>query len=299
MDRVLSLTVFRRVAELRSFSAAARDLQLSNAAVSKHVAALEERVKAQLLQRTTRRVVLTAAGTAYLERAARILDELDDLDQRATGATAALSGRLRINAPLSFGIVHVMPLIETFAKKWPDLSLDVQLTDQIVDLVAEGVDVGIRVTRSIADSSSLVAHRVARVGYVVCAAPSYLAKRGVPKTPADLADHDCILYDTPEWTLVHGDRASRVTVGDKLRINNSLAIRDAVVAGMGVSILPVPYVDEHLRKKRLRALLPQYTVQPATVHVVYAKQRHTSAKIRAFVDHVRDGFARTRWGQSS
>ena len=295
MDRVLTLTVFRRVAELQSFSAAARDLGLSNAAVSKHVAALEERVRARLLQRTTRRVSLTSAGVAYLARCARILDELADLDEQATQTTTTLRGTLRVNAPLSFGLLHVVPLVPELAARWPELVIDLSLTDRLVDLVEEGVDVVLRVSRTLPDSTALVAQRLATVGYAICGAPSYFRTHGIPRTPGALAAHNCFVYGSPVWTLTKGGRTARVTVGGNVRIDNSLAIRDAVVAGLGIGLLPRFYVEGLLRTKRLRAVLEDHAAPVAHVHALYGRARHGSAKIRAFVALLRERFAAAAW----
>lgn len=297
MDRVLTLTVFRRVAELQSFSAAARDLGLSNAAVSKHVTVLEDRVRARLLQRTTRRVSLTSAGAAYLERCARILDDLDDLDQGATEDSTQLRGVLRLNVPLSFGLLHIAPLIPKLSARWPELMIDLTLTDQLVDVVAEGVDVVVRVTRELADSSTLVAHKLATVGYAICGSPAYLRAHGAPRTPAELAKHNCIVYGSPEWSLTKRDRTERVTVTGNLRINNSLAIRDALLAGSGISLLPRFYLHDLLRTKQLRAVLTEYRIAPAHIYAVYARQRHLSAKIRGFVEFLRGELATATWAE--
>jgi DNA-binding transcriptional LysR family regulator len=298
MDRVLTLTVFRRVAELHSFSAAARDLGLSNAAVSKHVAVLEDRVRARLLQRTTRRVSLTAAGAAYLERCARILDELADLDEGATGKEARLAGTLRVNAPLSFGLLHLAPLLPRLLARWPELEVDLTLTDQLVDLAEEGADVIVRVTRTLADSATLVGQRLASVDYAICGSPGYFRAHGVPRTPADLAEHNCIVYGSAEWTLARGDRTHRVRVSGNLRINNSLAIRDALLAGLGISLMPRFYVDELLRRRRLRSVLDDHVVPPAHVHALYARHRQTSARIRGFVDFLREELGRAPWAST-
>jgi DNA-binding transcriptional LysR family regulator len=297
MDRVLTLTVFRRVAELRSFSAAARELGLSNAAVSKHVMVLEDRVRARLLQRTTRSVSLTAAGAAYLARCARILDDLDELDEEAARTTATLKGTLRVNAPLSFGLLHVAPLVPALTAKWPELALELTLTDQLVDLAEEGVDVVLRVSRAVPDSTMLVAQRLARVGYAICGSPGYFRAHGVPRTPADLAGHNCIVYGSPEWTLVRGDHTVRIAVAGNLKINNSLAIRDAVVAGLGLGLFPRFYVEELLRSRRLRAVLADHEAPPADVHALYARQRHQSLKIRSFVDFLREHFGAASWAR--
>jgi DNA-binding transcriptional LysR family regulator len=295
MDRVLSLTVFRRVAELRSFSAAARELGLSNGAVSKHVAALEERVRARLLLRTTRRVSLTAAGETYLARCQQILDDLDELDQHVADATTTLRGTLRINVPLSFGLLYISPLLPDMIARWPELDLEVTLTDQAVDLVGEGVDVALRITRALPDTTTLIAHRLAQVDYVVCATPAYLKRHGTPRTPADLASHNCLTLGGSPWVFSAGGKQQRLELSGNLRINNSLVIRDVLLAGLGIGLLPRFYVHEQLRTKQLRAVLRDHAIPPAHAYALYARQRHLSAKIRAFVDYLREQLATAPW----
>jgi DNA-binding transcriptional LysR family regulator len=297
MDRVLSLTVFRRVAELQSFSAAARDLGLSNAAISKHVAALEERVRARLLERTTRKVSLTAAGAAYLARCTRILDEIAELDEQATQAATTLRGTLRVNAPLSFGLLHVSPLLPQMMARWPELVIELALTDQLVDLAEEGVDVMLRVTSRLADSSSIIASRLATVGFALVGTPAYFKRHGVPKMPADLARHNCIVYSSPHWSFVRDDRTVRVTVAGSARINSSLAIRDALLADIGISLMPRFYVHDLLKSRRLRAVLSDHDVPPVHIYALYARQRHLSPKIRSFVELMRDHLARVPWAE--
>lgn len=295
MDRILTLTVFRRVAELQSFSAAARALGLSNAAVSKHVAALEERVRARLLHRTTRKVSLTAAGARYLARSAQLLDELDELDHEATASAATLRGTLRVNVPLSFGLQHVIPMIPELTRRWPELELDLALSDQLVDLVEQGVDLLVRVTRALADSTSLIATRLARVDYVVCGAPSYFKGHGIPRTSADLAAHNCIAYGSAPWELTHRGRTTRVAVRGNVRCNNSLAIRDLLVEGVGMAMIPRLYVEDLLREKKLRGVFADHAIPPAFVWAVYPRQRQTSAKVRGFIDAFREELARAPW----
>ena len=231
MDRVLSLTVFRRVAELRSFSAAARELGLSNGAVSKHVAALEDRLRARLLLRTTRRVSLTPAGETYLARCQQILDDLDELDQDVADATTKLKGTLRVNVPLSFGLLYISPLLPDMVARWPELDLEVTLTDQAVDLVEEGVDVALRMTRTLPDTTTLIAQRLAQVDFVVCATPAYLKVHGTPRKPADLADHNCLTLSGAPWVFGEGAKVQRMELNGNLRINNSLVIRDVTMSG--------------------------------------------------------------------
>lgn len=297
MDRVQSMTVFRRVAELQSFSAAARELRLSNAAVSKHVAHLEEHLHTRLLHRTTRSVSLTAEGQAYLARCARILDDLDELDQSVGHRASAPKGLLRVNAPSAFGLLHVSPLVPDLLAAWPDLTLDLSLTDRFVDLVEEGVDVVIRIAPELPDSATLVAQRLVSCTQYVCATPRYLKRRGTPKSPADLAEHDCLVYGlrAPHWTFVVDGKPSHVTVGGRLRVDNSIAIRDACLADAGIAMLPAFYVDDAIRDGKLRVLMPRVAVPRIWIHAVYPRQRHLSTKIRVFIDHVRAGLTVSPW----
>lgn len=273
------MTVFRRVAELQSFSAAARELGLSNAAVSKHVNALEERLGARLLQRTTRRVSLTASGAAYLERCARILDDVDELDQSVAQAATHVKGTLRVNVPSAFGQLYISPLIAPLLARWPELQVELSLSDRFIDLAAEGVDVVLRIAAELPDSATLVAQKLAHCTQLTCATPQYLKTHGTPATPADLARHACLVY-TPrtQWVYRDGDRTIRVPVRGALRADSSLAVRDALVAHAGIAQLPAFYVDALVRAKRLRAVLTAYEAPPIWIHAVYPRQRHLSTK---------------------
>ncbi len=290
MDRLLSMTVFRRVAELHSFSAAARDLGLSNAAVSKHVATLEERLQARLLHRTTRKVSLTSAGAAYLARCARILDDVDELDQ-AVAQTTEPRGLLRVNVPAAFGVIHLAPMLPALLAAHPELSLDVSFTDRFVDLVEEGVDVVIRIARELPDSATFVGHRLVRSEHVVVASPRYLAAHGTPKRTADLAKHACIVYGGGPGAWFD------VPVSGRLRVDNSLAIRDALLAGAGIAMMPRFYVDELIRTKQVTQVLATAPSSPIWIHAVYPRQRHLSTKIRLFIEGVRAHLARQPWAR--
>lgn len=297
MDRLQSMTVFRRVAELRSFSAAARELRLSNAAVSKHVAQLEDRVQARLLHRTTRSVSLTTEGGAYLARCVRILDDLDELEQSIGRTVGAPKGMLRVNAPSAFGLMHVAPLVPNLLAAWPDLALDLSLTDRFVDLVEEGVDVVIRIASELPDSATLVAQRLVGCTQYVCATTRYLKRHGTPRSPRDLVDHDCLVYGmrAPQWTFLAGGRPYQVPVAGRLRVDHSLALRDACLADAGIAMLPAFYVDEAIRDGKLRVLFPRVAVPRIWIHAVYPRQRHLSTKVRVFVDHVRTALAVAPW----
>jgi DNA-binding transcriptional LysR family regulator len=302
VDLLLAMQVFRRVVELRGFSAAARDLRMSNAAVSKQIAALEERLRTRLLHRTTRRVSPTAAGTAYYERCLRILEDVDEAERALAQAGAAPTGTLRVNAPATFGTLHLSPLVPEMLARWPELTLDLSFSDRFVDLVEEGVDVVVRIASELPDSATLIAQRLARVRVVLCAAPSYLAKHGTPRRPADLVKHECVVYSlgrSPgEWTLTARDGTAEVVrVTGRLVAGNSLVIRDAVVAGAGITLLPRFYIVDELRRGTLRPVLESHAPPPVYVHAVYPRARHLSQKVRLFAELLRERFAKAPWAE--
>ena len=297
MDRLLWMTVFRRVAELQSFSAAARELRLSNAAVSKHIAQLEDRLQTRLLHRTTRSVSLTTDGSAYLARCGRILDDVDELDQSVGKTAGAPKGQLRVNAPSAFGLLHLSPLVPGLLSAWPDLTLDLSLTDRFVDIVEEGVDVVIRIAPELPDSATLVAQRLVGCDARVCATPRYLKRRGAPRSPADLEKHECLVYGlrAPAWAFIVKGKLLTVPVSGRLRVDNSLAIRDACLADAGLAMLPAFYLDDAIRDGRLKVVLPRVATPRIWIHAVYPRQRHLSTKVRVFIDHVRAGLAVAPW----
>jgi DNA-binding transcriptional LysR family regulator len=299
MDVLQAMTVYRRVVELRGFSAAARDLRLSAAAVSKHVAALEERLRVRLLNRTTRSVAPTPAGAAYYERCVRLLDDLDEAERSIAPGRAEVRGVLRVNVPMAFGQLHVAPLLPELLARWPGLTLDLGLTDRLVDLAEEGVDVVVRIAAALPDTTTLVAHALARARQVLCAAPGYLRRRGVPRQLADVARHNVLVYSgaaaPDEWRLEGPDGPASVAVRGNLRVNNSLVLREALLAGAGLALIPHFYVHEQLARGELREILPDHAAPPLTVHAVYQRQRHLSATVRALIDVLRARFARAPW----
>ena len=295
------MNVFRRVLELRSFSAAARDLRLSNAAVSKHVASLEERLRVRLLHRTTRRVAATPAGDVYYQRCTRLLDDLVEAEQSISSSGSTPHGLLRVNAPVSFGVMHVAPLLPAFLQRWPDIKVELTFDDRFIDLVEEGVDVAIRVGYSLPDSATLVAQRLARTRHVLCATPRFLRAHGAPACPADLARFNCIGYSQSrtrgEWQFIAPDGPVRVPIKGNLEMNNSIAIREAVLGGVGIALLPLFYVEPWLRKKRLREVLAPYNPANLFVNAVYPGQRHLSARLRVFIDFLKSRLATASWAK--
>ena len=260
MDTFAAMRVFVAVVERSGFSAAASALDLSTASVTRQVAALEKRLGTRLLNRTTRRVGLTSAGAAYYQRAVQLLAELDDIEA-AVGAQALVpSGLLRINAPVSFGIARLGPLLAGYRVRYPQVKLDLSLSDRLVDMVEEGFDVAIRITRQ--PAPNLIARKLADARLLLCAAPDYLARAGTPAAPADLARHACLAYSYwsggDEWTLQGPAGEATVRIDGGLRANNGDVLREAALAGMGIVLQPDFVVGADLAASRLRQVLPDW-----------------------------------------
>lgn len=288
MDRLTAMRVYRRVVELGGFAAASRDLGISKAAASKNMAELEAHLGVRLLERTTRRLRVTAPGEAYYRRCLRILEEIEEADLEAAQQAVAPRGLLRVSAPMSFGLLHLSPLVGGFLAEHPEVEIDLVMNDRVVDLVEEGFDVAIR-AGDLADSS-LIARRLAAVERVVCAAPAYLAARGTPATPQDLAGHACLVYSLSssprDWRFSGEDGLATVRVGGRYAVNSSIALRDAVLAGAGIALLPTFVVGPELRAGRLQPLLPGWTAAPQSLYAVHPDRRYVPPKVRAFIDHL-------------
>lgn len=286
MESFVALQIFVRIAETGSFSAAARDLGLSKSVVSKKLAALEDRLGGRLINRTTRRLSLTEVGIVFLERAQRILAELEEAEQAVGQFNTEPRGVLRVNAPMSFGILHVAPALGEFMALYPDLSVTLDLGDRQVDLVDEGYDMAVRIAAL--PDSSLIARRLAPARQVVCASPAYWQRRGQPAHPRDLAGHDGLIYtyqrSPNDWRFRDGDGSFAVHVDGRLAANNGDVLREAALAGLGVCMAPTFIVGEDLRAGRLRAVLDDYIEDGLAIYAVYPHRRHLSAKVRAVVD---------------
>ncbi|MBW7851513.1 MAG: LysR family transcriptional regulator [Rhodospirillales bacterium] len=287
MDALAGMAVYAKVVEAHGFSAAARELGMSKSAVSKQVAALEARLGARLLNRTTRRLSLTDAGAVFHDRCLRLLADAEEAAAAVGSLQAEPRGLLRVNAPMSFGILHLAPAVPEFAARHPDITVDLTLNDRVVDLVEEGYDVAVRIARL--PDSTLVARRLAPSRRLLCASPDYLARHGVPQRPADLKGHNCLLYTSattrPEdWRFTGPDGEVSVRVSGTLRANNGDVLRAAAVAGLGLALLPSFLAGPDLCAGRLRAVMPDYGDDGGAVYAVYPGGRYLSAKVRAFVD---------------
>ncbi|OJT23545.1 LysR family transcriptional regulator [Archangium sp. Cb G35] len=287
------LLVFAKVVQAGSFTVAARGLRMPKSTVSRKVSELEERVGAQLLQRTTRKLRLTDVGQAYYEHCARIVAEAEQAELAVTRMQSAPHGLLRVTAPLTFSFLG--PIVAEFLKRYPEVQVELVCTDRSVDLVQEGFDLAVRAGR-LADSS-LIARKLGNVERVVVAAPGYLQERGVPKSPKDLERHDCLVFgagmEGNTWTLHAGNKSVQVSVRARLVVNEPDMLRAVAVAGAGIALLPTQPSDADLTQGRLRRLLPDWSSSGAPVHAVYPSTRHHSPKVMAFVD-----FLRERWPEN-
>ncbi len=293
MDRLASLTAFVRVAETGSFSEAARRLGMSKSVISRQVAALEAELGARLFQRTTRSLTLTEAGHGYVEQVSRILADLEAADASVSRLQAAPRGRIRVSAPMSFGFLHLAQAIPDFLKRYPEVAIDLAMTDRFVDLVEEGFDLAIRLGK-LADSS-LIARRLAPVRMAVCASPDYLEAAGTPVVPGDLAHHACLSYSlwsaADSWHFVTPDgKDQQVEIKGRMRANNGDALRVAALKGLGVCYLPTFIVGADLQSGSLVSVLGDFMPKDRAAHAVYPTSRHLSPKVRAFVDFLSEWF---------
>jgi DNA-binding transcriptional LysR family regulator len=292
MDLFKSLNIFVKVAEAGSLSGAARLLDLSNPSVTRHLAELETHVGARLFNRNTRRLSLTETGASYLERCKQILLDIDTATIDAATSAARPNGALRINAPVSFSVDHLARILPGYARRYPDVSLDVTLSDRVVDLVDEGYDLAIRIGRVL--DSSLVARKIAPARMLVCASPDYLKLHGTPHVPADLAKHNCLDYTYSstrgEWHFLRAGKTHVVRAKGSMQSNNGDLLREAALAGMGVIVQPSFMVYREVREGRLVALLTDHVVTGKTILAVYPSRRHLSAKVRTFVDYLVEEF---------
>lgn len=287
MDRLDELSIFVSVAEQGSFVAAARLLGRSPSAATRAVAALEDRLAVRLFNRTTRSVALTDAGARYLERGRRALAEFAELELSAASERGAPTGRLTLTAPEMFGRLHLLPIAQDFMRDHPAVTVSLLLLNRIVSFVDEGIDLGIRIAHL--PDSSLRAIQLGHVRRVVCASPQYLARRGTPAIPADLAEHDAIAVagDAPaadRWSFGEGKKAAAVAVEARLVVNTVQAALDATVAGGGV-VRVLSYQTAPLEESGvLQRLLAPYEPPPIPVHIVHPEGRYLSPAIRMFID---------------
>jgi DNA-binding transcriptional LysR family regulator len=298
VDRFNSIRVFVKVVESSSFAGAAARLGISASMVTLHVKELEERLGVRLLNRTTRKVSLTEAGRAYHERCKRLLADLEETEQAVSDMHAAPRGELHINATPTFGILQLAPAMADFTTRFPEISVELMLSEHTVDLVEEGFDVAVRVGEL--PDSSLIARQLAPCHMVVCGAPSYFEKHGKPRTPADLTTHNCLTVTGTglpyyrAWHLMAADGTTlNISPMGNLRTNSGAVLIVAAIAGHGLACLPTYLVGDALHSGRLVTVLDDYMAPPLPLRALYPHNRYLSAKVRAFVD-----FLAARFGQS-
>jgi len=297
MDRFLAMRVFAQVVESSSFARAAERLGLSTSAVSRHVAELEEHLQNRLLNRTTRRMTLTEVGQAFYERSVQLLHDLDEAEREAAKSAAMPRGTLKVSTSVNFGVRHTAPAIAAFLERYPEVKCDISLSDRVIDLVEEGVDVAIRIGS--AGSETLVARRLGETLVVPCASPEYLALHGAPRTPEELSEHNCLTYEyvAPRhlWHFRDAEGRERVArVSGNLHSNNGDLLAEAAAQGAGIVYQPTFVVGEAVRAGRLVPLLQDFQALPMPIYAVYSSRKHLSAKVRLFVDFLVERFAQSK-----
>ncbi|TGQ67372.1 LysR family transcriptional regulator [Mesorhizobium sp. M00.F.Ca.ET.186.01.1.1] len=298
MDRLEAMSLFIGAVEAGSLSAAARNLGIPLATVSRKISDLERHLNTRLLNRSTRRLTLTDAGHAYLAACRRILDDVGEAERTAAGEYSVPTGELVITAPVVFGRLHVLPVVTAFLAAYPDVDIRLTLADRITQLAEDHIDLAVRI--GALPDSSLVALRVGAIRRVVCASPAYLAERGTPQTPEDLATHSCITFEGPgglsAWSFASGKAEISIRVRSRLQVNTAEAAIDAAIAGVGPTRVLSYQVEAAVRSGALRILLREFEPEPWPVNLVHAGQGLLPVKLRAFLDfaapRLRDRLAR-------
>lgn len=297
MDRALEMQVFCTVVDKSSFIGAAEPLDMSKAAVSRHVNALEERLGVRLIQRTTRRLSLTDEGRQFYHQAREVLALMDQAEEAVTSASPEPAGVLRVNAPVSFGVLHLAPVWADFMRLYPKIELDISLNDRQVDLVDEGFDAAVRIARM--ESSSLVGRRLASTRMRLCTSPDYLSANPPITTLSDLEQHGAVAYTNfssgNEWHFTGPSGPESVRTRSTVRCNNGDTCRSITVGGGGISLQPSFMVSEDLRTGLLVELLPEYRSIELGVYIVYPTRKHLAPKVRALINFLSDRFASPPW----
>ena len=289
MDRFLLMQCFARTVEMGSFSAAARDLGLSQPNVSRYVAALEGHLQQRLLQRSTRKLHLTPEGERYYAEARRILDAVNEAESSLKSEIAPAE-LLRVACPTALAHEFVMPLIPSFLRAYPDLQLDLQISDRFVNLIDEGAELALRIGQL--SDSALRARRIGLFKRVCVAETGYLEARGVPQTPEDLGNHDCIVYSLLSTGALWRFAETEVAVSGRLRVSSPQAVRDATMAGLGVALGPSWLFEEGLRTGNLSRVLVGYEAPPVPIHIIYVANRLVPRRAIAFMDFIADAFGK-------
>ena len=293
MDVMQGMSLFRRVIEAGSFSAVAREADMSQSTVSKHIAALEERLGTKLLNRSTRSLSATEAGNEYYHYCVRILNDFQEAEASVGKGQIKPTGTLRLSSTAPFGRLFIIPALNAFLKKFPDIDIDYQMDDQAIDLVKQGIDLAIHVG-PLADSS-LIAQKIGSSRRMVVASPEYLMKHGFPKTPADLKSHQCLIYtqykNPNEWffnSKQEGDESIRIH--GRFKTSSTEAIKEAAVSGLGIATLCEWHAQEQINKGHLTPVLKKYEQTAYDINAVYPARRFVPQKVKRLIEHLRNEF---------
>lgn len=287
LNNFSEIATFVTVVKAGSFTVAAEQVGLTRSAVGKSIVRLEQRLKVRLLNRTSRSLSLTDDGKAFFDRCLQILEDLEETEDAMAQRSAAPHGRLRISAPFALGHRHLLPVLAAYLEAWPAVDVNVSFSDRYVDLIEDGIDIALRIGGPRADTS-LIARTVAHERLMICAAPAYLQRRGIPRSIADLRQHECLFFSgagrpTP-WAFKVDGADSLVSGAGRLHMNSAQAIQDMAVAGIGIANLPTYLIEDDLRSGRLRPLLRTVEREGDPIRVLYPARQHLSPKVRLFID---------------
>ena len=301
MEDLQRMAIFARVVEAKSFSGAARHLNLSKSLVSKQITQLEKSLGARLLNRTTRALSVTDAGAVFYEHCMRIVEEMEEAKLAVSRLHSEPRGLLRISSSVAFGRLHVAPAVAEFLRLYPEVRIDMVTTDRFVDLAEEGYDVVIRIVGE--PAPNVVARKLAPVKRSMCATPEYFARHGIPQTLSDLRRHNCLTYTyfmpQDSWRLRGPDGDIAVPAPGNLRLNDDDALAETVLSGLGIAVLPTFIIGKELQSGRLRSVLSEYIPLERHIYAVYLPTRHLSAKVRGFIDFLLKRFGpEPYWDQS-
>ncbi|MBB5499323.1 LysR family transcriptional regulator [Paraburkholderia sp. MM5384-R2] len=293
MDTVNQMRIFVRIAEAGTFTAAARTLNTSPGAISRAIAELESRLRTRLLHRTTRKVALTSAGQLYLQRCAQILSDIEKAEEEASQAQQRPAGQLRVHSFTGCGMYYVLPAIKEYRLKYPDVAVDLTLSQDVPQLYDGHIDVAVITTSSPLPDSDLISHLLGSTVSILCASPAYINKIGAPSTPDDLVDHDCLIlranaFPANDWLLESLDRSAVMKVSGSVTLNTAESTALAVKASMGIGVLPVYAALDGLADGSLVRILPEYTLQKMNLYALHPSRQYTDAKIRTWVTFLRE-----------
>ena len=291
MTAISDLDIFARVARTGNMSAAGREMGLSPAVVSKRISLLEDRLGARLFQRTTRQLTLTETGEGYFKRVVDILSLVEEAEDYVSRRNTKPRGTLKVSVPTSFCRLHIAPHLPAFLAKYPDIELDIHMSDHFVDIIREGFDVAIRIGEL--EDSSLVARKLATENRVICAAPLYLEKAGIPRQLADLESHNCLTAGAQDvWRLAGPDGPQELRVKGNIRSNSADFVRSALLQGLGIALRAVWDVGPEIERGELRVILPEYTGSAKNgIYAVYSCREFMPAKVNAFIEFLADLYA--------